>query len=105
MNKFFIAFAAIASSGILAYSYLREWIAIKWLGEVPELIPEHPLSPYFHGSIGLYQRVLVIFGIYFFLVFLGSVYFTWKQKWGFVMLLFVASMLGILGIMINGAIK
>jgi hypothetical protein len=105
MNKFFIAFAAIASSGILAYANLREWISIKWIGEIPELIPEHPLSPYFHGSVGLYQNVLAICGVYFFLVFLGSLFFTWKRKWGAVMLCFVASMLGILGIMINGAIK
>jgi hypothetical protein len=105
MNKFFIAFAAVASSGILAYAHLREWIEIRWMGVMPELVPEHPLSPYFHGSIGLYQRVLVAFGLYFLLVFVGSVFFTWRKKWGFVMLFFVASMLGILGIMINGAIK
>lgn len=105
MNKFFIAFAAIASSGVLAYAHLWEWIVIRWMGEIPELVPDHPQSPYFHKSLDLYQIVLCVFGIYFLLVFIGSVIFTWKKKWGMVMLFFVACMLGILGVMINGAIK
>lgn len=106
MNKFFIALAAIASSGVLAYSYWRELIGYMWLDEKLKLAPiDHPDIPYFHSSEGLYLRVLFIFGLIFSMIFIGAVVYTLKKKWGMVFFFFVLSMMTILAVMVNGAIK
>jgi hypothetical protein len=106
MNRFFVAFAAIASSGIFTYSYFREWIGYKMLGEELVLQPiEKADVPYFHASEEIYLKVILVFGIIFGLIFIGSLLSTYKQKWGWVFGWFVVSMLGILAVMINGAIK
>ncbi|MCL6261514.1 hypothetical protein M3O96_20610 [Aquiflexum sp. TKW24L] len=106
MNRFFVSFAAIASSGIFAYSYWREWISYKLLGEELVLQPvEKAEVPYFHASEELYLRVLMSFGLLFSLILIVSIYFTYRQKWGWVFGCFVLSMLSILAVMINGALK
>jgi len=106
MNRFFIAFAAIVSSGVFAYAYWREWIGYMWLGE--ELVLQHAENaerPYFHHSEEIYFQVLMLSGLIFSLILMASIYFTYKQKWGWVFGCFVLSMLTILAVMINGAIK
>jgi hypothetical protein len=106
MNRFFVAFAAIASSGIFTYSYWREWIGYKLLGEELVLQPvEQTDVPYFHASEEIYLKVLMSFGLVFSLILIASIYFTYRQKWGLVFGCFVLSMLSILAVMINGAIK
>jgi len=106
MNRFFVSFAAIASSGIFAYSYWREWIGYKMLGEDLVLQPvEKAEVPYFHVSEEMYLKVLFVFGMVFGLIFIASILLTYRQKWGWVFACFVLSMLSILAVMINGAIK
>lgn len=105
MNSFFIKFAALASSGIFSYSYLREWVGAKWLGEEIVLLPNKEDAPYFHSSEELYLTVILVFGLLFMLIFLASVYFTVRNKEKMVMLCFVFSMLSIFAVMVNGAIK
>jgi hypothetical protein len=106
MNRFFVAFAAIASSGIFTYSYWREWIGYQWLGEELLLQPiEKAEAPYFHSSEDIYLKVLMTFGLVFSIILIASIYFTYRQKWGWVFGCFVLSMLSILAVMINGAIK
>lgn len=106
MNRFFIAFAAIISSGIFAYSYWREWIGYKLLGEKLVLqAVEKADVPYFHASEHIYMRVLLVFGMIFSLIFISSIILTFKQKWAWVFGCFILSMLSILAVMINGAIK
>jgi hypothetical protein len=106
LNKFFISFAAIASSGVMAYSFWREMIGYMWLDETLKLLQsDHPDVPYFHSSEELYLKVLFIFGLIFSLILIGAVTFTIKQKWGWVFFFFVLSMMTILALMINGAIK
>lgn len=106
MNRFFVSFAAIASSGIFAYSYWREWIGYKMLGEELVLQPvEKAEVPYFHASEEMYLKVLFVFGMVFGLIFIASILLTYRQKWGWVFGCFVLSMLSILAVMINGAIK
>jgi hypothetical protein len=106
MNRFFVAFAAIVSSGIFSYSYWREWIGYKFLDEELVLQSVEKIEvPYFHASEEMYLRVLVLFGLVFGTVFIASLILTYKQKWGWVFGCFVLSMLSILAVMINGAIK
>jgi hypothetical protein len=106
MNKFFISFAAIISSGIFAYSYLKEWIGIKVFGEkiVLEEFSEFEI-PYYYHSENSYLTVMLLFGLLFAFLFSISVYFTLRQKWKLTYLSFVLTMLGILAIMVNAAIK
>ncbi|EOZ93500.1 hypothetical protein A33Q_3759 [Indibacter alkaliphilus LW1] len=105
MNKFFIIFAALVSSGIFAYSYLKEWIGIKLGRNEIILQTGENLAPYFHSSEELYLRVVLIFGLVFSCIFLATIYYTVKKKEKMVMLCFVLSMLSIFALMINGAIK
>jgi len=105
MNKIFVPFAAIMSSGIFAYSYWKEWTAIKWWGEAANIYPEKEEAPYFHASEELYLKVLLFFALAFSLIFLFSVYYSVKGKWKAVFFCFLFSMLAILVVMINGAIK
>ncbi|MBW3470526.1 hypothetical protein [Arthrospiribacter ruber] len=105
MNRFFIKFAALVSSGIFAYSYLREWFGIVLLNEEIILQTDEAFSPYFHRSEQLYLRVIFIFGLIFLSIFSASAYFTFKKKDKMVMLCFVMSMLAIFAVMANGAIK
>jgi VIT1/CCC1 family predicted Fe2+/Mn2+ transporter len=105
MNKFFISFAALLSSGIFSYSYWREWLGIKYFQEEIMLQTGNPQAPYFHASEDLYVKVLLIFGILFGVIFLATLYFTIKGKWGIVFLCFTLAMLSILAVMVNGAIK
>ncbi|UJP64764.1 hypothetical protein [Mongoliitalea daihaiensis] len=105
MNKVFLAFAAILSSGIFAFSYWSEWINFR-LGnaEIP-VGPDDFTPPYYYASTGLYQQVLLIFACAFLLIFGFAMYAVVKKKWGQVMFAFSLSMLCILAVMINGAIK
>ncbi|TVP50120.1 MAG: hypothetical protein EA341_08245 [Mongoliibacter sp.] len=105
MNRFFIKFAALVSSGIFAYSYLREWVGAKWLDEDIFLLPNNENAPYFHNSESLYLRVIFIFGLLFTAIFIASAYFTIKKKEKMIMLCFVLSMFSIFVVMLNGAIK
>lgn len=105
MNKVFTALAAILSSGIFAFSYIREWIEMRFgQGQVPTLSEELE-APYFYASKILYQQILGIFASVFTLVFTYALWAVIRQKWGHVMLAFTLSMLCILAVMINGAIK
>jgi hypothetical protein len=105
MSKLYFSVAAVFSSGIFAYSYWKEWVAIKWMNSEAVLFPEKKEAPYFHASEELYLRVLLIFAVSFTLIFTLSVIFTIQQKWKSVFFCFVLSMLSILAVMINGAIK
>jgi hypothetical protein len=105
MTRLYFSLAAIFSSGIFAYSYWKEWIEIKWMNNQAVLYPEKQDAPYFHASEELYLRVLLIFAFSFTLICSLSVIFTIKQKWKGVFFCFVLSMLCILAVMINGAIK
>lgn len=105
MNKFFISFAALLSSGIFAYSYWREWLGIKFFQEEMNLQLGNPQAPYFHSSEDLYMRVLLIFGILFGIIFLSTIYSTIKGNKVWVFLCFILAMLSILAVMVNGAIK
>ncbi|MFD2037719.1 hypothetical protein ACFSKL_23190 [Belliella marina] len=105
MNKFFITFAALLASGVFTYSYLREWVGIKWLGETINLQTNNPDAPYFHASEDLYLLNILIFGLLFLSIFSLTVYAIWKKKHRLIFLSFVLSMLSIFAIMVNGAIK
>lgn len=106
MNRFFVVFAAILTSGIFAFSYLREWVNYALLDKVLDLRPTDTIDfPYFHSSEALYLKVTLIFGLVFLLLFGLSVFFSLKKKWGMVYLCFVMNMLAILAMMVNGAIK
>lgn len=105
MNRFFIAAAAVLSSGIFAYSYWKEWLGIKWKNQSPNLFPEEEIAPYFHASEEIYMRVMIIFAIIFSIIFIGAVVSVIQKKWGWVFFCFVMSMGTILAVMINGAIK
>ncbi len=106
MNRFFISFASIFTSGIFAFSYIKEWISIRILGENLLLKPSKEIDyPYFHQTEELYLRVILIFGMAFFILFVASVIFTIQKKWGMVFLFFTLSMITILIVMVNGAVK
>jgi len=106
MNKFFLAFASIITPGVWAFTYLKEWVSIKFLGKMVRLQPEKGITyPYFHQSETLYLQVHLIFGTIFLVLCLGSTVFTIRRKWGLVFLCFVLSMLCMFAVMINGAIK
>jgi hypothetical protein len=106
MNRFFLAFAAILTSGIFAFSYLKEWASIRLVGQKLILKPsEEIVYPYFHHSDELYLRVTLVFGVVFLLLFLASVYFVYQKNEKKVFLTFVLTMFAILALMINGAIK
>lgn len=105
MNKLFVAIAAIGSSGIFAFSYWKEWYGI-FSGQhtIPDLTDDIT-PPYFHASVELYQQVLLIFAVIFSLICIFAVSAVLRKKWGYVMFAFSLSMLAILAVMINGAIK
>lgn len=105
MNRLFVSFAALLSSGIFAYAYWREWLGIKYFEEEMNRQLDNPQAPYFHSSEELYMRVLLFFGILFGIIFLNTLYFTIKGKSGWVFLCFILAMLSILAVMVNGAIK
>ena len=105
MNRFFVPFAAILSSGLFAYSYWKEWIGIMWLGETANLFPENEQAPYFHASEDLYLQVLLVFALIFSLICSASVYYSLTKKWKAVFFCFIFSMLAIFAVMVNGAIK
>jgi hypothetical protein len=105
LNWFFITFAALISSGIFTYSYLRKWIGIKFLKEEIILQIDNPKAPYFHASEDLYLLNILVFGLLFLSIFTLVVYGTLKKKRGLVFLALVLSMLGMFFIMLNGAIK
>jgi hypothetical protein len=104
MHKFYFSIAALLSSGIFAYSYWKEWIAINYLGEEALLI-EAANAPYFHASETLYSQVLLTFAILFTGIFMTSLLLTIKKKYKGVFFCFIVSMLAILTVMVNGAIK
>jgi NADH:ubiquinone oxidoreductase subunit 2 (subunit N) len=105
MNKAFTALAAILSSGIFAFAYIREWIHMRFgQGQVPTR-SEALEAPYYYASKTLYQLVLGVFASIFILIFSYAIWAVIRQKWGHVMLAFTLSMLCILAVMINGAIK
>ncbi|ERM84384.1 hypothetical protein P872_15170 [Rhodonellum psychrophilum GCM71 = DSM 17998] len=106
MNKFFISFAGILTSGIFAFSYLKEWVNFALLKKELVLKPSIESEyPYFHESEALYLSVTLISGLLFFTLFLFSVFFTVQKRWVWIYLCFVLTMLSIMAIMINGAIK
>src|SRR5690606_9540272 len=106
MDRFFMAFASIIASGLFAFTYLKEWISVKFLGEELILQPSNNINyPYFHESEALYLRVMLIFGLLFLWLLIASVFFIIKKNRGMVFLCFILSMLTILAMMINSAIK
>ena|SRR5690554_2770040 len=106
MNKFFLAFASIFTPAVWAFTHLKEWTSIKFLGKTVRLQPEEGIIyPYFHQSEELYLNVHLIFGAIFLVLFLGSIVFTIRREWRLVFLCFVISMFSMLGMMVNGAIK
>jgi len=106
MNRFFLAFATTLTSGIFAFSYIKEWTSIQLGGQTLILKPsEEIVYPYFHQSPELYLSVILVFGIGFLLLFLASVYFVYQKNEKKVFLIFVLTMFVILALMINGAIK
>src|SRR5690606_26100509 len=106
MNRFFLAFATILTSGIFAFSYLKEWASIQLGSQQLVLSPNAEIIyPYFHQSPELYLRVTLIFGVVFFLLFLGSLYYLFQKNEKKIFLTFVLIMFTILALMVNGAIK
>lgn len=106
MNRFFLAFATILTSGIFAFSYLKEWASLQVGDQELVLKPsEEIIYPYFHQSAELYLRVTLAFGVVFLLLFLASVYFVYQKSQKKIFLTFVLTMFVILALMINGAIK
>src|SRR5690554_4569717 len=104
MNRFFMAFASIFTSGIFAFSYLKEWILVQYGDQRPILTPSPDIVyPYFHQSHDLYMKVILIFGLMFFVLFASSVFFTVQKKEKKVFLCFVLTMFTILAVMVNGA--
>ncbi len=106
MNRFFLAFATILTSGIFAFSYLKEWIEIRIGKQQLILKPSDEITyPYFHQSAELYLGVILVFGVLFSLLFFLAVYFVFKKNEKKVFFIFVLTMLAILALMVNGAIK
>ncbi|RZS96128.1 hypothetical protein [Cecembia calidifontis] len=105
MNRLYFSLAALLSSGIFAYAYWKEWIAIQWMGEKAVLLPDSGYAPYFHASEELYLRVLLIFALLFSIIFVASIVFSLKKNHKAVFFCFIFSMLTIFAVMINGAIK
>lgn len=94
------------TSGIFAFSYLKEWVSFALLEKELILKPSRELEyPYFHESVTLYLGVTLIFGLLFSALLLFSIYFTVRKKWVWIYLCFVLTMLSIMAIMVNGAIK
>ena len=101
-----MAFASIIASGLFAFSYLKEYISIKFWEEELILQPAGEINyPYFHQSETTYLRVMLVFGLIFFVLWIASVFFIFKKKSGMLFLCFILSMLTILAVMINSAIK
>jgi heme/copper-type cytochrome/quinol oxidase subunit 2 len=105
MNRIFVNLAAILSSGIFAYSYLREWIGAVFFKEEILLQASNPEAPYYHSSLDLYLWNTLTFGLIFLGIFVTAIYAAIKKKEGLVFLCFVLSMIGIFLIMFNGAFK
>lgn len=106
MNRFFLSFATILTSGVFAFSYLKEWASIQLGGQQLLLNPANDIVyPYYHQSPELYLRVTLVFGIVFLLLFFASVFFVYQKNEKKIFLTFVLTMLAILALMINGAIK
>ncbi len=97
--------AAILSSGVFAYSYLREWVGAVFFHEEIILQTQNQDAPYFHGSKELYLWNTLTFGLIFTAILAMAIYGSIKKKEGLVFLSFVLSMMGILLIMFNGAFK
>ena len=105
MNRFFLALAATITSGTFAVAYVKEWVNLV-LGKEIHLKPSKEINyPYFHNSEDLYRKVVLIIAIVFSLLFFATVWFVLKKKWGMVFFCFTLSMLAILAVMVNGAIK
>lgn len=105
MNRFFLALASTITSGTFAVSYLNEWVNLV-SGKKIHLNPSEEINyPYFYNSEELYLKVVLIIGIVFSLLFFASVWFVLQKKWGMVFLCFTLSMMAILAVMVNGAIK
>lgn len=101
-----MAFATILTSGIFAFSYLKAWLSVRLWDQNLVLKPYNEIDyPYFHQSEKLYLTVTLIFGLVFCLLCLASVFFTFKNKEKKVFLCFVLTMLTVMAVMINGAIK
>jgi len=106
MNKILLAFAAIFTSGIFAFSYLKEWISVRIWDRVLVLKPsEDIVYPYFHQSADLYLSIMLLFGVIFLFLCVASVLFALQKKEKKVFLCFVLTMLALLSAMINAAIK
>ena len=106
MNRFFLAFATILTSGIFAFSYLKEWASIQLGAQELILKPSEEIAyPYFHQSSELYLRAIFVFGVVFLLLFLAAVYFVNQKNEKNIFFTFVLTMLAILALMINGAVK
>jgi len=106
MNRFFLGFAAVLTSGVFAFSYLKEWVSIQIGRQTLVLSPNDDIIyPYYHQSPELYLRMILVFGIVFLSLFIASVFFVFKKNEKKVFLSFVLTMLAILALMINGAIK
>src|SRR5690554_1015165 len=101
MNRFFMAFASIFTSGIFALSYLKEWVSVRY-GNQPLILTPSPdiVYPYFHKADDLYMKVILIFGLVFSLLFASSVFFTVQKKQEKVFLCFVLTMFAILAVMV-----
>ncbi len=106
MDRFFVAFATVLASGIFAYAYLKEWANhVLWKKPLILKASEEIDYPYFHQSESLYLRVFLIFGLLFAGLFISSIALFCLKKWNKLFLVFVLTMLCILALMINGAIK
>ncbi|SNS63857.1 hypothetical protein SAMN06295967_114109 [Belliella buryatensis] len=105
MNRIFVNIAAILSSGIFAYSYLREWIGAVFFKEEVTLQATNPEAPYYHGNLELYLWNTLTFGLIFAAIFATAIYGSIKKKEGIVFLSFILSMIGIFLVMFNGAFK
>ncbi len=106
MNRFFIAFAVIVSSGIFGFSYFYEWLQYALFHQEPVLNANDSIDyPYFHSSKQTYLAVMLVFGILFLTQFILGIYYSICKNHKAVFMVFVSTMLTILAVMINSAIK
>jgi len=101
-----MAFASIFTSGIFAFSYLKEWVFVRY-GKQPLTLTPSPdiVYPYFHQSHDLYMKVILMIGLVFTVLFATSVFFTIQKQEKKIFLCFILTMFAILAVMVNGAIK
>lgn len=106
MNRFFLAFASTLTSGLLSFSYLKEWMLIRFWNRKPLMpLSDDLLHPYFHQSQDLYLRVTFVFGALFFLLFFATLWFFVQREDKKVFLCFVLTMITLFAVMVNASIK